>query len=200
MREIVNNWLEFCEADRITRRGQYNTLFMDNVSEEEVNTIFEAFENKEELSFRMNRYLNDSRKGRINDNTDNKKLKMENLLKLDFQERKVDIENVSFFNDVIFPTKYEYKDNYDEVYKMVMSDEFSQEFNDYFREKKINENPKTYELYRAISYISKHYSYTQYLFKPLVEMNYTANYIYEFLMRGGVYAVIRDTVYYSFKE
>ncbi|MBA6156010.1 hypothetical protein H3Z83_05690 [Tenacibaculum sp. S7007] len=200
MKTIIKDWLEFCEVDRITRRGLYNTLFMDNISEKEVNTIFEPFKNKKELSFRMNRYLNDWRKGGIIDNTDNKNIQMRDFLKSDFEERKVDIENVSFFNDIVFPTNYEYNDSYDEVHKMVMSDEFSQEFNDYFREKKINENPKTYELYRAISYISKHYSYTQYLFQPLVNMNYTANHIYEFLIRGGVYAVIDDTVFYSFKK
>ena len=200
MKNSIENWIESCEIDREIRRGEYDTLFMEDVTEEEVAAIFKPFVNNEELSKRMNRYLTDYRNDGIKDNFEDKKSFMENLLKLDFEERKPDVEKeVSFFEDVIFPTKYKFNPNYEEVDNQMMGDKFSQDFSDYFRRKKIDEKAKTYALYRAIDRISVHYSYTLYLFQPLVKMNYTANHIYEFLMRGGTYAVIGDTVYYSFE-
>ena len=198
MRSIIRNWIEYCEADHRRMRCEYETLFMDNVTDEEVQLIFSHFENSEELSNRMIRYLKDYRNGGIKNIFENKKESMENLLRLDFEERKLDIEGKSYFDDIIIPTKYVFNPNFQSVKDQIMGDMFSQEFDDYFGDSKIDKRHRTYALKNAISRISTHYSYTQYLFQPLVNMNYTAIHIYEFLMRGGTYAVIDDTVYYSF--
>lgn len=201
MREIVKKWIEYCETDVESNIGEYDMLFMDNATEKEVEAIFTSFVNREQLSYRMNRYLKDYRDGGLNNTIhDDKKEYMENLLKLDFEERKPYVKYMNLSEKVFFPTKYEFKSNFKEVEEYVMGDVFSQCFGDFFDSRQINEEDKTYDLYEAISSISIHYSYTQYLFQPLVNINYTANHIYEFLMRGGTYAVIEDTIYYSFKD
>ncbi|TCI93042.1 hypothetical protein [Tenacibaculum sp. M341] len=200
MREIVKSWLDYCQKDDEIIRGEFDTLFMDNITDEEVRAIFKPFVSSKKLSKRMIRYLKDYRNDGIVDTTIDKRGFMEKLLRLDFEERKPDVENINLFSKVIFPTKYKFNPDFEEVEEDMMGDVFSQKFNNHFRRSKVNEKPKIYPLYQAISCISSYYSFTQYLFQPLVNMNYTASHIYEFLMRGGTYAVIEDTVYYSFKE
>ncbi|WP_299713475.1 hypothetical protein [uncultured Tenacibaculum sp.] len=200
MRNIVESWIEFYEVDRSVRKGFFDTLFMDNPTEYEIEEIYKPFINKNELTERMSRYLKDYRNGGIKDETENKKEYLEELLKADIEEKKLVVENEKLFENINFPTKFQFNSNNEEVNKKVMSDVFSQRFGDFFGRKKIDQNPKTFAIFQAIDCISSHYSFAQYLSKPLVDLNYSGDHIYEFLMRGGVYAVIDDTVYYSFKE
>ena len=197
MKQIVNDWKKFCTGGETFQDDYFYTLFMDEISIEEIEAIYETFPNSEKLVNRMKRYLFDGIP--IVDKIE-KMEKLEKLIKLDFDERKSILEQIPSFLNFNSNPKFSYVENVEDLYVLNGDDILIQDFQDYMRNIiKINDD-KVWELKSALYGKTYDFDYQLFLFQPLLKTDYSMEYLYQFKKLGGVYAISNDGVFYSFKK
>lgn len=197
MRQIVNDWKNFCEGVETFEDDYFYTLFMDEISIEEIETIYKYFPNSERLVGRMKQFLFDEAP-QVNEN--DKVQILENLIKLDFEERKPIIEQLPSFSNFNSNPKFIYEENEKVVYNLVLDDIWIQNFQDFMRNQIVIEDDKVWELKSALYGKTYDFDYQLFLFQPLLKPAYTMEYLFRFKKLGGIYAISENTVYFSFKR
>lgn len=197
MRQIVNDWISFCEGIKSFEDDYFYTLFMDDVVIKEIEVIYRYFPNSEKLVDRMKKYLfaeipptNEIEKEQI----------LEKLIKLDFEERKSILEHLPIFSNFNSNPKFIFTRNVEEVYNLASNDIWIQGFYDFLRNQLLIEDDKTWELKSALYGKTYDFDYQLYLFQPLLKTDYSFEHLFEFKRLGGVYAITANGVYYSFKK
>jgi len=197
MKQIVNDWKKFCNGVETFEDDYFYTLFMDEISIEEIEAIYETFPNSEKLVSRMKRYLFDEIS--IVDEIDEIQ-KLEKLIKLDFEERKPILEQIPCFLNFNSNPKFSYVENVEDLYNLVGDDILIQDFQDYMRNIIMIDDDKVWELKSALYGKTYDFDYQLFLFQPLLKTDYSMEYLYQFKKLVGVYAITEDSVVYSFKK
>ncbi len=197
MNQIVNDWLKYCEGSEAFEDDYFYTLFMDEISVEEIEAIYKTFPNSEKLIKRMKQYLF-GKNPKVNDS--DKVFMLENLIKLDFEERMPILELLPNFSTLKTNLKFIYEENVEVVNKLVLNDVWIQDFHDFMIRQMIIEDKKAFELYNALYGKTFDFDYQQYLFQPLFNTEYKMEYLFQFKKLGGVYAITESALYFSTKE
>ena len=95
MKQIIKDWCEFCENGAKFEDGHFYTLFMDGPSPDEIKEIFKYFDQKDELTDRMVKYLYDP-KLQIGEG-ENLKDELSKLIVKDFEDRKKNTIRIGLF-------------------------------------------------------------------------------------------------------
>lgn len=191
---MIEEWLEFSSGKNNTfEDGYFYTLFMEGVTNEEIEKIFSSFPNSQQLVERMKLYLNTKPSFNYTIN------ELENLINSDFQERKTILEQIPSFVNFLVNPKFVYLENEEQLTNLILDDIWTQEFHDFLRVLMINQERKTYELLNALYGLTYDFDYQMYLFKPLLKTNYEMNYLFQFKKHGGIYSISDDTVFFSIK-
>ena len=198
MRQIVKDWCEFCEKGAKFEDGYFYTLFMDGLSPDEINEIFKYFDQKDDLTDRMHKYLYRS-KPQI-DNVEILKDELRRLIVKDFEDRQKILSELECFKKFLANPEFEFISDLEHNKTIVWDDIWSQNFQDKICSKKVNREDKTYELYNSLYGITFDFDFQLYLFLPLLNTDYTGENIFEFKSLGGIYAISDNKVYYSFKK
>jgi hypothetical protein len=129
-----------------------------------------------------------------------KKIELGRLIKLDFEERKPFLQEIGSFSKFNESPTFIYTPNFDSVYTMHLDDVWIQYFNDFLCTKgAFNEEEKHSQLFEALYGITNDYDYVWYLFAPLMTIDYSMEYLFQFRQLGGEFAITENAVYYSFK-
>jgi hypothetical protein len=195
MKKIINDWSDFCEIGKSFEEGYFYTLFMEDITSEEIREVFKYFPNSEILIDRMEKFLFEP-KPNI-ENFDTKKNELERLIKLDFHERKPILEKLDIFSKFNLNPIFIFNSDFESISLKVLDDVCSQSFYDFMRMQKLITDKKVCELYNALYGITYDFDYQLYLFLPLLKTNYTAEYLYQFKRLGGIYAISENGVYFS---
>lgn len=204
MRQIVDDWVSYCKGENIYPDSHFYILFMDLPTDEEIEAIYQFFPNKEELISRMKDWINYRIVGR---NQISEKAAKELLVK-DLAQRSYILEKLHAGISNLGNIKYKFKD-YKVVEKELFNDELSQNFLDYISSNyKYNSDKRhdnfddniLYELSNAIYGVTSDYDIQFYLYQPLLKIDYTAEYLYEFITGGGIYAFTEEGISYSIKS
>ncbi len=195
--QLIKDWILFCQGNRNFEKGHFYSLLMDELSEDEIDIIYEPFINKKKLKLKLKKYLY-SLESSINI-TSKKKNLLEVLIKLDFQERLSIFKEIAEFSQFRSNMKFEYVEEFNVVENLAFDDVLSQMFFNYTDFQIIEENDKVDALYDALYGLVADFDYRLYLFEPLLSVNYTGEYLFQFKKMGGVYAIKDETVMYSFR-
>lgn len=195
MRQIINEWREFCEEGKSFRDGHFYTLFMENITPEEIKVVYRTFPNSERLISRMTRFLFDEV---IQIPNGDKQKRMQELIKLDFHERKPILDQLPSFTKFNLDQKFIFREDTELIAELILDDIWIQEFHDrIFGEISIPDR-KTYELIDAHYGITSDFDYQLFLSLPLLNTDYSMKDLYEFKKAGGVYAITETEVVYSY--
>lgn len=195
MNQIITDWSLFCENKAVFEDSYFYTLFMEDITSEEIREVFKYFPNSEILIDRMEKFLFEP-KPNI-ENFDTKKNELERLIKLDFHERKPILEKLDIFSKFNLNPIFIFNSDFESISLKVLDDVCSQSFHDFMRMQKLITDKKVYELYNALYGVTYDFDYQLYLFLPLLKTNYTAEYLYQFKRLGGIYAISENGVYFS---
>lgn len=194
MKQIVQDWIEFCENGKDFEDSYFYTLFMEEISQEEIIAIFRSFPNSEELVERLNKFLLIKES---NGTTSEKIQELGDLLSQDFLDKKQILQHLPSFSKFNEEYQIVYTRDTDEVEDLILDDIWVQEFHDFMRAQKIITDKKVYELFNALYGITYDADYQLYLFIPLLNTNYTMEHLFRFKKAGGVYAITENEVVYS---
>ncbi len=201
MRQIVNDWKNFCTGIETFKEDYFYTLFMEDfigeITTEEIEAIYETFPNSEKLVNRMKQYLFDEIS--IDDEIEKVQV-LQKLIKLDFEERKPILEQIPSFLNFNSNPKFIYEENVEVVNNLILEDIWIQNFHDYLRNIIMIDDDKVWELKSALYGKTYDFDYQLFLFQPLLKTEYSMEHLYEFKKLGGVYAITEDSVVYSFKR
>jgi hypothetical protein len=198
MNQLLSEWTAFCKDNTVFEDSHFYTLFMEDITSEEIKEIYKYFPNSERLIERMERFLFETNP-QIED-LELKKIELEKLIKLDFEERKPILEKIDLFTSFIYSPNFIFTSDFELISTLVLDDVWSQSFHDFMRMQKLITDKKVYELNNALYGITYDFDYQLYLFEPLLKTNYSVKYLFEFKRLGGVYAITENGVYYSFKK
>lgn len=198
MKKIINDWSDFCLNRKKFEDGYFYTLFMDEISHEEVNEIYKYFPNSKMLISKAEKFIFE--KTPFEKDLFSRKTILERLIKSDFEERKSIHQQIPVFSIFEDNISFTYISDASLISEMNLNDTWSQSFHDFVDFQTIADDKKTYALYDALYCLTTDFDYRLYLFEPLLTTNYTANYIYDFKRLGGVYAIAENGVYYSYTK
>tara|TARA_R110000868_G_scaffold252899_5_gene509611 strand:+ start:54 stop:650 length:597 start_codon:yes stop_codon:yes gene_type:complete len=198
MNQLLIEWSTFCKDNTVFEDSHFYTLFMEGITSEEIKEVYKYFPNSERLIERMERFLFES-KPDIED-FELKKIELEKLIKLDFEERKPILEKIDLFTSFNSHPKFIFTSDFESISTLILDDVWSQSFHDFMRMQKLITDKKVYELNNALYGITYDFDYQLFLFEPLLKTNYSVKYLFEFKRLGGVYAITANGVYYSFKK
>ena len=99
MRQIVKDWIDFCEKGTAFEDGYFYTLFMEKITSIEIREIYKYFPNSDLLIERMEKFLFES-PPKVQ-NIESRKLELERLIKLDFVERAPVMNRLSIFSNLL---------------------------------------------------------------------------------------------------
>lgn len=196
MKELVKDWIQFCEEKKSFNTGYFYSLFMDNLSQDELVYIYNFFPNSERLILKLKKYM--LQDFNISINPEVKIELLEIMIRLDFEDRKKvfeEMNKISFYDKIAF----KYIEDSKEIINLQYNDVLSQEFHDYINYKTILEDDKTDALYEALYGLTTDFDYRLYLFEPLLKVDYTGENLFQFKRLGGVYTIQDNTVLYSYK-
>lgn len=197
MKQLIKDWSSFCEGEVVFEDGYFYTLFMENISIDEIRLIYQYFPNSDELIERMEKFLFVKP---VKDVVDEIKIsRLEKLIRLDFEERKPILKTLDSFSIFNSNAKFNYVSEFESISKLTMDDIWSQSFHDYLRSQKIDHDKKTYELFNSLYGLTYDFDYQLFLFKPLLRTSYSMQYLYDFKQLGGVYAITENGVFFSIK-
>lgn len=194
MRQIVNDWGSFCEGKKSFEDSYFYTLFMDELSNDEIEYIYKYFPNSERLVNRMRQYLFDESLA-VNENE--KKQVLGRLIELDFEDRKPILELLPSFSNFNSSPRFVYTEDVEYVSNLVLEDVWIQDFQDFLRDQIIIDDDKVWELKSALYGLTYDFDYQLFLFQPLLNTNYTMENIFKFKKLGGVYAITDNEIVYS---
>lgn len=198
MRQIVKDWCEFCEKGTKFEDGHFYTLFMDGPSPDEINEIFKYFDQKDDLTDRMHKYLYRS-KPQI-DNVEILKDELRRLIVKDFEDRQKILSELECFKKFLANPEFEFISDLEHNEILIWDDIWSQRFLDFMIDNVINEEEKIYIIYNSFYGITFDFNLQIFLFIPLIKTDYTAEYLFNFKRLGGIFAISDNKVYYSFKK
>ena len=196
MNQIIKDWCEFCEKGTIFQKGYFFTLFMEDITSEEIKEVYKYFLNSKKLIARMERFLFEA-KPKIED-FETKKNELEKLIKLDFEERKPILEKLEIFSLFNSNPNFVFTENFESISTLILDDVWSQSFHDFVDFQTIVDDEKTYAIYDSLYGITYDFDYQLYLFEPLLKTNYSVEHLFNFKRLGGVYAITDEGIYYSF--
>ncbi|MDI9873198.1 hypothetical protein [Flectobacillus rivi] len=194
MKELIKDWDSFCKGYEEFEDGYFYTLFMEGISIEEIELIYKPFPNSDKLVERMKRYLF-TKTSSIHDNE--KRNNLDKLIKLDFEERKPILELLPNFSQFNKNPKFTYIADKELVLSLMLDDIWIQDFHDYMFRQTIISNQREYELNNALYGLTYDFDYQLFLFQPLLNTTYTADYLFQFKKSGGIYAITIDGVFYT---
>ncbi|AEA42345.1 hypothetical protein [Fluviicola taffensis] len=194
MKQIVNDWDSFCKGNNAFEDSYFYTLFMEGVSVEEIEAIYNSFPNSAKLVERMKRYLFTETSNFSIDETRNQ---LDKLIRLDFEDRKSVLGILPNFSHFNKNPKFTYTDDLKMVSNLILDDIWVQDFHDYMRMQKIITDKKVYELNNALYGLTYDFDYQLFLFQPLLNTPYTADYLFQFKKIGGIYAITKEEVFYT---
>jgi hypothetical protein len=195
IKKMVKEWLRFCNGDTESFEDSYfYTLFMEGVTEIEIEEIFSTFPNSLELVKRTKQFLNTKA------NSKSSKEILQDLIKNDFEERMPILRQLSNFSNFVSDPIIRYTDDTELVSNLILDDIWVQEFHDFMRTKMIITERKVYELYNAFYGLTYDFDYQLYLFQPLLRTDYQMNYLFDFKKQGGIYAITEKEVVFSIKK
>ena len=197
MKQIVKDWIEFCEKGADFEDGHFYTLFTKDITLDEIKAVYRYFPNTERLVAKMKKFLFDPKPVILDYET--KKNELERLIKLDFQERQAILQNIDAFANLNINLNFQFVKDVKVVNNLILDDVWSQSFQDFMRTQKIVTDKKIYELNNALYGISYDFDYQLYLFEPLLKTNYTGEFLFIFKRLGGLYSITEDGVTYSFE-
>jgi hypothetical protein len=197
MKQIVIDWMNFCEGNDIFEDCHFYTLLMEGISNEEIEAIYKYFPNSKELKRRIKEYLFYE----ISQVQKNNKIQtLERLIKLDFEERKSILNHLPSFLNFNSNPQFIYNENIDVISDLIHDDIWTQDFQDYLYSKWLIVDKKCYELNNAFYGLTYDFDYQFYLFQPLLKTEYKMEYLFQFKKLGGVYVISENAVYYSFNQ
>ena len=91
MRQIVLDWVDYCNGKKEFADGYFYTLFMENITIDEVKAIYETFPNSSALITKMSKFLFEP-KPAVKSSIDNI-AELDRLIKLDFSKRTLIMQN-----------------------------------------------------------------------------------------------------------
>lgn len=196
MKQIVKDWMNFCEGNEIFEDCHFYTLLMEGISNDEIEAIYKYFPNSIDLKQRIKEYLffetpQVQKESKIQT--------LERLIKLDFEERKPILKNLPSFSNFNSNPQFIYKENKDLISNLILDDIWSQEFHDTLYSQWLIVDKKCYELNNAFYGLTFDFDYQFYLFQPLLKTEYKMEYLFQFKKLGGVYAISENTLYFSSK-
>jgi len=197
MNQMINEWSDFCEGRAVFEDCYFYTLFMENISSEEIRSIYKYFPNSEQLIEKMENFLFGA-KPNI-ENFETKKNELERLIKLDFEDRKPILQQLDVFSKFNSNPTFQFTFDIESISTLILDDVWSQSFHDFLRTQKVISDKKVYELYNALYGITYDFDYQLFLFEPLLKTNYTVESLFQFKRLGGLYVISDNIVYYSFK-
>jgi hypothetical protein len=198
MNQLLSEWTTFCKDNTVFEDSHFYTLFMEDITSEEIKEVYKYFPNSERLIERMERFLFEA-KPEIKD-FELKKIELEKLIKLDFEERKPILEKIDLFTSFNSHPNFVFTSDFESISRLILDDVWSQSFHDFMRMQKLITDKKVYELNNALYGITYDFDYQLFLFEPLLKTNYSVKYLFEFKRLGGVYAITANGIYYSFKK
>jgi hypothetical protein len=165
---------------------------MEDLNKEKVYEVCRYFPNSMKLIKKMEKFLFHTFPSI--ENVSEKKQKLQNLLIEDFNERADLFRRIGFENP-----KFIYIEDCKSIEEMIWDDNWSERFHDFVDYSRISDDKKTSALYDALYGLTHDFDYRLYLFEPLLTINYSMEALHEFKKRGGIYIIVDDTVYYSFR-
>lgn len=197
MRQIVYDWMNFCEGKREFEDGYFFTLFMENLTIEEINVIYSYFPNADMLTARMEKFLFGPKA--IELPPYDRVCELDRLIRLDFVDREFSLKSLSPSSNGWHNLIFNYVEDDKIVDNLILDDIYTQSFHDFMRSKKITSEKKMYLLFDALYGITYDFDFQLYLYAPLLATSYTGEHLFQFKRLGGVYAVTNEEIVYSFK-
>lgn len=195
MRQIINDWIEFCENDKPFEESYFYTIFMENISKEEIEIVYRSFPNSDQLTDRMNKFLFEED---VQIPNNEKQKILGELIQFDFLERETILKSLPAFSKFNMNHKFVYYEDRDVVNDLILDDVWIQDFHDYIFGQMSITDKKAYELLDALYGISNDFDYQLFLFLPLLKTEYSMKHLYKFRKAGGIYAITETEVVYSF--
>jgi len=195
-KEQITDWFLFKDGESF-ENGHFYTLFME-ADYSEIEQIYSCLPKSNELVLKMKNYLLREETSIKSNNTPEL---LDVLIKLDFEEKKYFFRKHNEFSELLNNWKFVYLDDFNEVDGMY--GELNQDVIDYFSDYTIDEDNKLiYVIYDALYGFTTNFDMQLYLFAPLLSLNYTGEYMFQFKKLGGIYAINDDDniVYYSYKK
>lgn len=192
MKEIINDWCQFCEGIKAYDKSHFYTLFWEEeISTNDLYQIFKYFPNHNELIKIMTNYLHGNQEitNKSNDF-------IMQLVQKDIQEK------VSLSNNLKYIIDYpiEFIEDYSFVSNKVGSDEYYEyydEISDIISDKWILEDKKSFALYEAFYGLTKNYEIVWYLFSPLLKTPINYKYYFDISISGGIYTIYNKKILVS---
>lgn len=191
MKQIVEEWCLFCEGSKNFEDGYFFTLFMEELSIEEIEKVFSFFPNSEKLLSKMLLFRETESNITLSNN------ELLKLLKKDFEERSIIFKEIPIFANLLRNPQFEYNENLEQVKSLIWDDIWSQEFYDHVGSFKIDKSPKVYELHNAMYGATYDFDMTLFLFEPLLKIDYSGQSLLKFKKCGGIYAIADNKIVFG---
>lgn len=195
MNKIVFEWCEFCEGKQHFDKSHFYTLFWEDISEQDLKTIFQYFPKSNELFEIMNDYLFGEGEKKL----ESQELLLE-LASNDVLQKKLLIQDNIGLVKKIENVKVEYTDDFRIVEESRGESpyvDFFDALNDKVLENWIIEDKKAFALYEAFYGLTKYYEMVWYLFQPLININVSFKYYYKLSKLGGIYSFVDNKLMVS---
>jgi hypothetical protein len=193
MKNIVKDWVAFCEGTKKFEDGHFYSIFLEELSEEEIKTILDFFLNSDLLIQNYKHF-----KAFIPTTPSTAELEL--LIKSDFHQKRKVLQNIETFKSFPFNPNFVFTSDFEFVNQLILDDTWTQTFHDYIDFQTILDDEKTFVLYDSLYALTSDFDMRLFIFSPLLKPNYNFEYIFKFKKLNGVYAISNDNVYFSIRQ
>ncbi len=194
MEAIIEDWVNFCTGKKSFEEGHFYSLFHGINSRQELEKIFQFFDQKLDLIERTKRYLELR-------SSQNMKRADENLLKKflheDLKEKETILKINSSLREKYSQLQIIYVEDHKKIEELRFDDQTSQEFFDFIDFELVHEDERIDILYDSFYGLTADFDYRLFLFLPFIRIEYDMTSLIEFKKKGGVYAIQENNLLFS---
>lgn len=187
MNETIKDWILFCEGTKKFDSFYFHTLFWEDITPNNLISIFKYFPNSEELFNLTNDYLF----GEYQKSNVTTKLLID-LAISDLEEKKKLISSDMKLMNLLSNLIVEFVSDYKIVEKSqseIFYSNFQSTISDILFDNWVSEDKKMYALYEAFYGLTKDYQIVWHLFSPLLKVNVDFENYIKLFCAGGIYSI-----------
>ena len=198
MSNLITDWQAFCEGRKAFDKSHFYTLFMDNLSDNDLDIIFSYLPNTAGLISRLKNALDKKRYIKLN--LENRKKRLIELVYLDLQQKKTLLQEAGQDEivSIIENAKYHFIENTDSALEYKINNDIHFELFDTvafdISQNRISNEDKIYAIFEAFYGLVEMYEVVWYLGAPLVNTSINFDYYFELWAMGGDYALTKEGV------